>query len=295
MLLANVIVQRRNYKLFDSECRYDKEEFTGIRNVELDTKDGSNMLIEERRQHMLARIQRNGRVLVSELSDAFGISRITIRKDLDYLKSKGLVLRTHGGALSLKDSALLDPSLREKEQRQHSEKQRIAAAAVSMVEEGMCVLLDSGTTTTAIARELRRFSRLTVITNSLNIATELAGTDFEVILTGGTLRKNSFSLVGPLAEDVLTVMHADILFLGVDGFDTKIGLSTPNFLESRVNRAMVNAASRVVAVCDSTKFSRRSLALIVPPTAIHTVITDNKLGDEDVETLKSAGIDVIRV
>jgi len=165
------------------------------------TRDGSNMLIDERRQHMLAKIQRDGRVLVSELSDALGISRITIRKDLDYLQSKGLVQRTHGGALSAQSSALLDPSLREKEQKQSKEKQRIAEAAALLVEEGLCVLLDSGTTTTAIARELRRFSRLTVITNAVNIATELAGTDFEVILTGGTLRKNSFSLVGPLAEE----------------------------------------------------------------------------------------------
>jgi DeoR family transcriptional regulator, aga operon transcriptional repressor len=105
------------------------------------------------------------------------------------------------------------------------------------VKEGQCVLLDSGSTTTAIARALREFSRLTVITNAVNIAAELANTDFDVILTGGSLRKSSFSLVGPLAEDVLREMHADILFLGVDGFDTKVGLTTPNVLESRVNRA----------------------------------------------------------
>jgi DeoR family transcriptional regulator of aga operon len=90
-------------------------------------------------------------------------------------------------------------------------------------------------------------------------------------------------------------MHADILFLGVDGFDVRVGLSTPNILEARVNRAMVNAASRVVAVCDSTKFRWRSLALIVPPVAIQTVITDDQFSDEDMETLTSAGIEVIRV
>jgi DeoR family transcriptional regulator of aga operon len=253
------------------------------------------MLIAERRQHMLSLVQRDGRVLVSELSDALGVSRITIRKDLDYLESKGLILRTHGGALPPQDGILLDPSLKEKEQKQLKEKQRIAEAAAALVKEGFCILLDSGTTTTAIARELRRFSRLTVITNAVNIATELAGTDFEVILTGGTLRKNSFSLVGPLAEDVLREMHADILFLGVDGFDPKAGLMTPNLLESRVNRIMVNAATRVVAVCDSTKFQRRSLALIVPPTAIHTIITDDQITNEDMETLTSAGIEVIRV
>lgn len=263
--------------------------------MENEIKNGSDMLIDERRQHVLNLIQRDGRVVISELSDAMGVSRITIRKDLDYLESKGLLRRTHGGALSTQGNALLDPSLHEKEQKHIKEKQRIAAAAADLVEEGLCVVLDSGTTTTAVARELRRFSHLTVITNALNIATELAGTDFEVILTGGTLRKNSFSLVGPLAEDTLSEIHADILFLGVDGFDVKVGLTTPNVLESRVNRAMANASTRVVAVCDSSKFGRRSLARIVPPSAIHTIITDDQLSDEDMETLTSAGIEVIRV
>lgn len=258
-------------------------------------KNGSDMLIDERRNHVLNLIQRDGRVLVSELSETLGISRITIRKDLDYLESKGLVQRSHGGALLLHGSALFDPSLREKEQKQLKEKQRIAKAAASLVEDGQCILLDSGTTTTAVARELRHFSHLTIITNAINIATELADTDFEIVLTGGTLRKNSSSLVGPLAEDTLSEMHTDILFLGVDGFDAKAGPMTPNLLEARVNRAMINAATRVVAVCDSTKFTRRSLALIVPPKVIHTVITDDQLNDSDAETLTSAGIELIRV
>src|ERR1039458_9217877 len=162
--------------------------------MEPKTKDGTDLLIAERRRHMLAKIQRDGRVLVSELSDALGISRITIRKDLDYLQSKGLVQRTHGGALSAQSQALFDPSLQEKEHKQLKEKQRIGEAAAALVKEGMCVLLDSGTTTTAVARKLRQFSHLTVITNAVNIAAELAGTNFEIILTGGTLRKNSFSL-----------------------------------------------------------------------------------------------------
>jgi DeoR family transcriptional regulator, aga operon transcriptional repressor len=255
---------------------------------------GSDMLIDERRQHLLAKIQKDGRVLVSELSDSLGISRITIRKDLDFLESKGLVQRSHGGALALQQgSALFDPSLQVKEQKQLKEKQRIAHAAAGLVEEGQCVLLDSGTTATAIARELRRFAYLTVVTNAVNIASEMANTEFEVILTGGTLRKNSFSLVGPLAEDVLTELHADILFLGVDGFDVQAGLTTPNFLEARVNRAMVHAAKRTVAVCDSTKFQNRSLALIVPPNEIHTVITDDGIDKDDREKLISMGIAVI--
>ncbi len=257
-------------------------------------ESGSEMLIDERRQHVLACIQRDGRAIVGELSDQLGISRITIRKDLDYLQSRGLIQRTHGGALAIQASALFDPSLPDKEKLHSKEKELIAAAAVKLVQEGQGVILDSGTTTTAIARALHRFSHLTVITNAVNIAAELSNTDFEVILTGGTLRKNSFSLVGPLAEEVLHEIHADILFLGVDGFDPEIGVTTPNVLESRVNRAMVNAAGTVVAVCDSTKFGRHSLALIVPSQKIDIVITDSNLAPRYHEQLEKLGIRVIQ-
>lgn len=265
------------------------------RSTKSESGDKSEMLIDERRQHILGLIQKQGRVLVGDLSQELTISQITIRKDLDYLQSKGLIQRSHGGALRIQSSALVDPTLQEKQKQNFPEKERIAAAAVKMVEEGQCIILDSGTTTTAIAQGLKKFKQLTVITNAVNIAAELAGTDFEVILIGGSLRKNSFSLVGPLAEDNLAEMHADILFLGVDGFDLEIGITTPNFLESRVNRAMVKAARRVVAVCDSSKFSRRSLSRIVPPQAIHHVITDRNLPQQTAEALREQSITVTMV
>lgn len=264
-------------------------------NDSLTTLDSDPMLIEERRQHILALAQSKGRVLVRDLSQSLGISQITIRKDLDHLQAKGLLQRSHGGALPAQPGALFDPTLQEKEKSHRSEKMRIANAAAKLVQEGQCVMLDSGTTTTAVAQALKKFSHLTVITNGVNIAAELTGTHFDVILTGGIVRKNSFSLVGPLAEDMLEEMHADILFLGVDGFDTEIGLTTPNLLESRVNRAMVKAAAKVVAVCDSTKFERRSLSRIVPTTAVHQVITDTNLRPEIAAALRDLNIELILV
>jgi DeoR family transcriptional regulator of aga operon len=252
-------------------------------------------LTDERRQEILSVVQREGRALVTELAQRFSTSTITIRKDLEFLQSRGLIQRTHGGALPVRSSNLTDPSLQEKEKQHHREKLRIASAAVRMVKEGQCVILDSGSTTTAIARALRDFRELTVITNAVNIAAELAGTNIDVILTGGTLRKNSFSLVGPQAEDTLREINADILFLGVDGFDTKVGLTTPNVLEARVNRAMANAAQKVVAVCDSSKFGRRSLAVIVQPDRIHEVITDKNVPRSTVQELREAGIEVTLV
>lgn len=234
-------------------------------------------------------------MLVSELARQFKTSQVTIRKDLDVLEGQGLIHRSHGGALPVREGALEDPTLLEKEKLHRKEKLHIAAAAAAMVKEGQVVILDSGTTTTAIARALRNFRKLTIVTNAVNIAAELAGTEVEVILTGGTLRKNSFSLVGPMAEEALRHLNADILFLGVDGIDALHGLSTPNLLEAKVNRMMVEGAKRVVAVCDSSKFGRRSLSQILPLSAIHGVITDRGIPKTDLKALKKARIEMTLV
>jgi DeoR family transcriptional regulator of aga operon len=253
------------------------------------------VLNEERRRAIQELLDRDGRVLVTELARQFETSQVTIRKDLEILHAHGLVHRTHGGALPSREGALTDPTLREKEKLHRREKLRIADAAAAMVKAGQVVILDSGTTTTAIARALRNFHDLTIVTNAVNIAQEVAGADVEVILTGGTLRENSFSLVGPIAEDTLRRLNADVLFLGVDGFDVHYGLSTPNLLEAKVNRVMVEISKRVVAVCDASKFGRRSLSLIVPPSGLHHVITDHAAPKSDLKALKKAGIEVTLV
>src|SRR6476646_759953 len=211
---------------------------------------GTNVLNEERRRAIIEDLERDGRVLVADMARKFDTSQVTIRKDLEVLHAHGLLHRSHGGALPAREGALEDPTLREKEKLHRREKLHIAAAAARMVKEGQVVILDSGTTATAVARSLRKFQNLTIITNAVNIAAELSGTSVEVILTGGTLRKNSFSLVGPIAEETLRRLSADLLFLGVDGFDTQYGLSTPNLLEAKVNRVMVDISRRSIAVCD---------------------------------------------
>jgi DeoR family transcriptional regulator of aga operon len=253
------------------------------------------LLNEERRRAILEIVNRESRVLVLDLAKRFETSQVTIRKDLEALHAHGLIHRTHGGALPAREGALEDPTLREKEKLHHQEKLRIAEAAAAMVQEGQVLILDSGTTTTEIARAMRNFRNLTIVTNAVNIAAELSGTAVEVILTGGTLRKNSFSLVGPIAEETLHRLHADVLFLGVDGFDVQYGLSTPNLLEAKVNRVMVEIAKRKVAVCDSSKFGRRSLSLIAPPAALDAVITDRSVPKSDLRALKKAGIEVTLV
>jgi DeoR family transcriptional regulator of aga operon len=262
---------------------------------EADQPATPRVLSEERRRAILDQINRDGRALVRSLALKFGTSEVTIRQDLEMLHSRGLVHRTHGGALAVRTAALLDPSLQEKARLHRKEKHRIAMAAARLVKEGQSVVLDSGSTTTAVARALRHFRQLSVITNAVNIAAELAGTSVEVILTGGTLRENSFSLVGPLAEETLRQLSADILFLGVDGFDVHVGLTTPNLLEAKVNRVMMEIARRTVAVSDSSKFGRRSLSVIAPPSAVHQIITDRQIPKSDLRALREAGIEVTLV
>jgi len=253
------------------------------------------LLNEERRRLILEMVKSDGRVLVGSLAKHFRTSQVTIRKDLDVLQSQGLILRSHGGALPAQTGVLEDPTLREKEKLHRKEKLQIAAAAAHMVKEGQVIILDSGTTTTAIARALREFENLTVITNAVNIAAELSGSSVEVLLTGGTLRKNSFSLVGPIAEETLHRLNADILFLGVDGFDIHYGLSTPNLLEAKVNRAMMDVARLTVAVCDSSKFGRRSLSSIAQVSEIQHLICDRGISKHDLAALKKAGLEITLV
>ncbi|HVJ05377.1 MAG TPA: DeoR/GlpR family DNA-binding transcription regulator [Candidatus Saccharimonadales bacterium] len=251
------------------------------------------MLNEERRRSIVEVVQRNGRAIVSELARQLGTSEITIRRDLDALQDRGLIHRTHGGALCIQSGSEADHSLIERELQHPREKLRIAVAAAKLVKEGQSVLLDSGSTTTAIARQLRSFQQLTVITNAINIAGELAGGTVDVILTGGMLRKNSFSLIGPLAEDSLAHLKADILFMGVEGIDPRFGVSTSNMLEAVLNRKMVAAAQQVIAVCDSSKLGRRSLSSIVPITSIDQVVTDKQAPEKMLDELRKAGIKII--
>lgn len=253
------------------------------------------MLSEERRRAIVETLQEDGRVLVGDLAKRFRTSLITIRKDLEFLHHERQLERTHGGALPVKTGALMDSSLQEKERLHRQDKMRIAAAAARMAGKGQVIILDSGTTTSAIARACRQLKNLTIITNATNIAAELADSPVEVILTGGVLRRNSYSLVGPLAEESLRKLSADLLFLAVDGFDVRYGLTTPNLLEARVNRAMAEAARRTVVVCDSSKFGRRSLSLILPTSAVHETITDKAIPKQDLKALREAKIEVTLV
>jgi DeoR family transcriptional regulator of aga operon len=255
------------------------------------------LLVEERRRRILEILDSQERVTVEELVQRFGVSAVTIRSDLDTLAEDGALVRSHGGALRPAD-APEDVPIAVKQTRRHAEKVRIARAAVKMISEGETIILDSGSTTLEIARQLRTLEveSLSVITNALNIAMEIAALSrVRLIMTGGILRQMSYSLAGPPAEQVLDRLRADRLFLGVDGFDPDIGFMTPDVFEARLNAHMIRVSREVVVVADSTKFGRRSLSVIADLGSVQKLITDSGAPPERVAELQARGLEVITV
>ncbi|MEW5975137.1 MAG: transcriptional repressor AgaR [Acidobacteriota bacterium] len=253
------------------------------------------MLSEERRTQILQLIQENGKVRVRELSRRFNTSEVTIRNDLRKLHERGHLQRAHGGAIT-PETVRVDPSLYEKAKLHAAEKQRIGAAAAALVNNGETIILDSGTTTQQIARHIRNKKNLKVITNAINVAMEILGlADIEVILLGGVVRRNSFSVVGHFATDMLKHLLADKLFIGVDACDLNFGLTTPNLEESHVNRAMVQIAREKILVADSSKFGKHSLSRIVSVFEMDKVISDRNLPESIQSALRAEGVDVLLV
>ena len=210
-------------------------------------------------------------------------------------KKKNMLLRARGGAMKISQTHVgLDYPLSDKQKKHLPEKREIGKKAIDLIEEGNTIILDSGSTTYEIAKNLGKFEDLTVITNAINIASLLAEQKhINVIVPGGTLRKNSLSLVGILAEKGFRNYFCDQLFLGVDGFDTGYGLSTPNIEEAHLNQIMIEMSKRVIVVADSSKFNRRGFAFIAPVTKIHTLITDKGIPVEERSKLEALGIEVL--
>jgi len=248
----------------------------------------------ERRKTILTLLSENGQVFVHELSKQFNVSEVTIRNDLDLFESKKLLIRARGGAMKYENNVGIDYGISEKDKINYIEKQRIGKKAAALIGESETVILDSGTTTMEIAKNLGDIKSLSVITNAFNIVGQLiANQNINVIVPGGSLRKNSHSLVGPLAEKNLKNFYVDKAFIGVDAFDTRVGIYTPNIEEASLNQIMINIAKEVILVADSSKFNRRSLAFICPIGQIDTVVTDDKISAEDHKQLQDSGVKVI--
>lgn len=255
------------------------------------------LLSEERRREIVKLLKNEGSVTIDELVRRFKVSAVTLRADLGELAEQGILLRSYGGAILPQDLHQEFP-LRVKKTIHHAEKVRIGRAAAKLVQPHQRVILDSGTTSAEVARAIKQANPAgtTVITHALNIAQEFIDCpNISVIMLGGLMRHVSGSFVGPQAERLLSELHADCFFLGVDGLDPQFGLSTPDLLEAQLNTLMMQVSQEVVVIADSSKFGRRSLSTIGDVKQVDKVITDDGADPGMVAALQEKGVEVIVV
>ncbi|MGN6761972.1 MAG: DeoR/GlpR family DNA-binding transcription regulator [Leifsonia sp.] len=250
-----------------------------------------------RRERMLELIGRAGFARVSDLSEAFQVSDVTVRSDLDALDREKSIRRIHGGAV-LRTAGMREASFEEALESSADEKRRIGQTAAAQVTTGSSVHLDVGTTTAANARALVErddLENVTVITNGLTIALELerAIQRFAVVVTGGTLRPLQHSLVEPLAAVLLERMHADVAFIGCTGVHPTGGITNVNLPEADLKRVMVRSAERAVVVADGSKLDRTHLGRIAAVDEVAELITGASAPRVAVTALREAGLPVV--
>lgn len=250
--------------------------------------------VEERKRDILEYVSARRKASVGELCARFGVSSATMRSDLRDLEEGGLLLRTHGGAM-VKDKARFEPDAKEKEDRRLEEKQALARLAVERVEDGDTIVLDTGSTTLALAALLDSRRDLTVLTNDLAIALRLEEHPSATVhLLGGTVRKRFHCTVGGRAEEYLQGLTVDKAFMGANAFSIEKGASTPDLQTAGLKRLMMSIADKVYLLVDSTKLGKNSFAGFANPGEIDCLVTDS-IAEEEAKTLEELGVEVLAV
>jgi len=244
---------------------------------------------------ILEQLAGGGSVGVAEIAARLGVSTASIRRDLQLLEEQRLLSRTHGGAVA--NSTAYELPMRYRGGRHRDEKRRIAAAAAARVGDDVATIgFTGGTTTTEVARGLADRLGLTVVTNALNIAAELAvRPDIKLVVTGGTARSESYELVGPLAEATLQGLNLDLAVVGVDGITVAAGLTTYHDIEAHTNRVLIGRARRVIVVADGSKVGRLAFSRICDVSSVDELITDASAPEPELRQLADVGIVITTV
>jgi len=252
---------------------------------------------EERLDRIASLVVEKQRVSVAELSSLLDVSKVTIRNDLDELERRGLLVRTHGGALAIDQNhkkAELPFDVRER--LQGEEKSRIGQMAASLVHDGDAIALDASTTALQVAKRIKDRRELTVVTNSIRIALEFMDSPhITVVMPGGILRRDAVSLVGELGEEVLAKFNVQRGFFGAKGVTLEEGLTDVDSYEVQLKRAMVRAAKEVIAIVDHTKWGQVAFASFAFVDEIDKVITDDGAPPDLVAALRQRGVEVLLV
>ncbi len=254
-----------------------------------------DVFARERQEHIARIVEEHGRARVGDLAAQFGVSAVTIRKDLVVLDSEQRLVRTHGGAIAT-DRSRPELAFEIRERLQATEKARIGAAGAALVSEGESIVMDASTTALSVARHLKArggWSQLTIITNGLRIASELAGhPGITVLMLGGRVRWEALSVVGQLGDGLFSRINVQKAFLGAAGFTLESGLADATDEEAQIKRSMVAAAREVIAIVDKTKWERVAFATFCSTDRITTVLTDDGAPDEMVRALVGRGVQV---
>jgi DeoR/GlpR family transcriptional regulator of sugar metabolism len=252
----------------------------------------------ERQQQIARIVEEDGRARVTDLAGRFGVSAVTIRKDLLVLGSERRVIRTHGGAIA-PGANRPELAFEIRERLQRDEKSRMGAAAAARVADGESIVLDASTSALYVARHLKdreAWHGLTVVTNSIRIASELAGhPGVTVLMLGGRVRWEALSVVGPLGDGVFRRVNVQKAFLGAAGFTIEVGLSDAMEEEAQIKRSMVAAAREVFALVDHTKWGRVASATFCRTDRLTGVFTDREAPADMVAALHQAGIELLEI
>ncbi|MDY7221302.1 DeoR/GlpR family DNA-binding transcription regulator [Halalkalibacterium halodurans] len=234
-------------------------------------KDGKN--VTSRREWIEKLVESKGKVDIEELASHFGVSSMTIRRDLMHLEEHNKLIRTHGGAVA--PSSLIGETPYAQKQTEHlMEKQLIAKQASTLVPEGATILVDSGTTTLELIKLLKDRNDLTIVTNDITIAAELVNASPKCIVTGGELQSGVGALFGPQTEGMIRELHVDLFFLGAHAVDEAAGVTAPTLEKAAIKKRMMEAAQTTWLICDSSKFSKRAFANVCQLTKLEGIITD---------------------
>jgi DeoR family transcriptional regulator of aga operon/DeoR family fructose operon transcriptional repressor len=254
------------------------------------------LFLQERLDQIVSLLQREGRVSVADLSDHFGVSAVTIRNDLASLQQQGLLVRTHGGAVTRPDLNMEPPAFSLRKELHLAEKERIGRAAAALVRDGDSIALDASTTAWQIARHLKDRRELTVVTNGLFVALEfLDSPGVTVVMPGGSLRAASASLVGELGACILERYHVQKGFFGAGGFTLEEGLTDTNQYEVELKQRMVERSKEVIAIVDSSKWGQVTFASLASVAQLDRIFSDNAAPAEMVADLRQRGIQVTLV
>ncbi len=248
-----------------------------------------------RRTQIADLVRQQGVVRVNELADRFQVSEVTIRNDLTQLEKEGLLIRDRGGAIPTTQVTVL-AAVDERAALSLEEKRRIGRASAELVSPGDTIILDAGTTVVEMVKYLSGIPSLTVVTNALNVASELeATTDAQIILLGGVLHRASSSMLGPHTEQYLDDLVVQKLFLGAQAVDLTLGLTDTSIEIAQVKRAMIRAARQVILLTDSSKWGRTGFYKVAPFSTMHTIVSDTNLPREPRTVIERLGIELLLV